>query len=211
MAEIEGPEGAFVVYVVEDDAAVRDSLSLLLGLRGYATALFGSAEDFLRARQPKSTGCVLLDIRMGSGMDGLALQRKLLESGSTLSTVVMTAYSDVASAREAFKGKAIDFLEKPIDEQALLSALERAKEVQWSLGRDSLHREKVAKLVNQLTPRERQVLDLIVAGLHNREAAERLGISVRTLEVHKTHVLTKLEARNVADLVRMTAALGVSR
>lgn len=194
------------VFIVDDDPSVRDSLGLLLGLRGYRTAIFADAESFLRAWRPDWRGCVLLDIRM-PGMDGLELQKRLNALGCVLPVVVMTGHGDVESAREAFKAQAVDFLEKPLDQARLMAAIDDALSKCEATRQETDRREGVARLLSALTPREREVMDMIVAGGHNRDIAERLGISPRTVEVHKARVMQKLQVDGVAQLVRLS--LGV--
>lgn len=193
----------FSVFIVDDDASVRDALGLLLGLHGYRTAIFGSAESFLTAYQPGWNGCLLIDLRM-PGMDGLTLQKRLLEIGCRLPVIIITAHGDVAAAREAFKANAVDFLEKPVDHEKLLTAIEEAAAQQQTQSRGRSRREGFQKLVAQLTPREREVMDLVVTGRHNREIADALGISVRTVEVHKARMMDKLGVENLAQLLRMS-------
>jgi FixJ family two-component response regulator len=188
------------VFVVDDDASVRDALSLLLSLRGYTTATFASAEDFLGAIQPGWRGCVVADIRM-PGMSGLELQQSLRERGSRLPVIVMTAHGDVAAARQAFLAKAVDFIEKPFDGEQLLAAIEGA------LGElrnaEAARPGATAAALGPLSGREREVMALMVKGLHNRRIAEELGISPRTVEVHKARIMEKLGVRNLVDLVRL--------
>ena len=195
--------GALTIHIVDDDAAVRDSLSLILSLRGYRTATFASAEHFLAAVKPDWTGCVIADIRM-PGLSGLEMQQALRERGIAMPVVIVTGHGDVASARAAFKADAVDFLEKPFDEQGPVRAVELA----FARERDRLAARGVARMREKslaaLSPREREVLDLLVEGLHNRDVAERLGISPRTVEVHKARVMEKLEARNLAELIRIS-------
>lgn len=187
------------VFIVDDDPSVRDALSLLLSLRGYATATFASAEDFLSAVRPDWRGCLVLDIRM-PGMSGLDLQRRLNEEGRSLPVVVITAHGDVAAAREAFLGHAVDFIEKPFDATQLLSAIEAALTGQ---GTGRARRETQARPAAPLSPREREVMHLMVKGLHNRRIAETLRISPRTVEVHKARVMEKLGVANLVELVRL--------
>ena len=193
---------SLTVFIVDDDPAVRDSLALLLSLHGHATAVFGSAEDFLSAARPDWAGCAIVDIRM-PGMDGLALLEAMRERGLGLPAVVVTAHGDVTSARAAFRSDAVDFLEKPFDEQPLLAAVEacfaRERE-RLASGREERRREES---LEALSAREREVLGELLNGLHNRDIAERLGISPRTVEVHKARILSKLGARNVVDLIRL--------
>lgn len=192
------------VFIVDDDASVRDSLAMLLGVHGYRTMIFGDAESFQRGYRPEcGNACLLVDIRM-PGMDGLTLQKWLLESGSELPVIVMTGHGDVVSAREAFRAKAIDFLEKPLNHQRLLAAIGEAAARQAEIHGERDRNSAFAELARSLTPREREVMDLVVAGRHNREIAESLGISSRTVEVHKARVMQKLKVDSIAQLVRMS-------
>ncbi len=189
------------VFIVDDDASVRDSLSLLLSLRGYATATFGSAEDFLAAVRPEWRGCVVLDIRM-PGMSGLELQRCLREGSPKLPAIVITAHGDVAAARQAFLADAVDFIEKPFDGDQLLRAIDQALAgVQAATDAKPSTPGRAAHDV--LSARERDVMRLMIKGLHNRRIAEELGISHRTVEVHKARVMEKLGVSNVIELVRL--------
>lgn len=195
------PSG-YTVFIVEDDQSVRDSLGLLLGLRGYPVIMFADAESFLKAYQTEWRGCLLIDIRM-PGMDGLALQKKLLVIGCRIPAIVMTGHGDVESAREAFRAQAVDFLEKPVDHAKLMHAIEEAFLRQAaSLDKDN-RRTEFDRLLASLTPREKEVMDMVVTGRHNREIAEALGISARTVEVHKARMMTKLRVEGVPDLVRL--------
>jgi FixJ family two-component response regulator len=162
------------VYVVDDDPAIRDALSLSLSLRGYHIAQFASAEDFLQAHDASWAGCVIADIRM-PGMSGLQMQAALSERRSKLPVVIITGHGDVNSARAAFRGHAIDFLEKPFDDEQLISAIE--------------------------------VMQFLLRGLHAKEIGEALGISHRTVEVHKAHIMEKMGVRSVVEMVRLTAGV----
>ncbi len=190
------------VFIVDDDASVRDSLSLLLSLRGYVTATFASAEDFLQALQPGWRGCVVADIRM-PGMSGLELQRCLLEGGPNLPLIVITAHGDVAAARQAFLADAVDFIEKPFDGEQLLAAIETALAGLRAVATVKDDGRRLHPASGQLSAREREVMALMVRGLHNRRIAEELGISPRTVEVHKARVMEKLGVGNLVDLVRL--------
>ena len=193
----------FAVYIVDDDPSVRDALGLMLGFKGYKTAVFASGEDFLSAWREDWTGCLLIDIRM-PGIDGLALQQRLNGLNCQLPVVIVTGHGDVTQAREAFKADACDFLEKPLDSAKLVDAIEGAFSQQEKRREVKRHREIAAKVLNELTPREREVMALVVKGKHNREIAPALGISVRTVEVHKTRLMAKLGVDNMADLVRVS-------
>jgi RNA polymerase sigma factor (sigma-70 family) len=192
----------FTVYVVDDDASVRDSLSLLLGLRGYRSALFASAEDFLAALEPAWKGCLLTDLRL-PGMSGLELQQELRRRGNELPTVIITGHGDIAAARAAFKSNAVDFIEKPFDEEGPLAAIEAAFELEEMRTSADAARARQQEVWSQLTERERTVASLVVIGMHNREIAEKLGISARTVEVHKARIMDKTGARSLADLIRL--------
>lgn len=201
------PTEQLTVYIVDDDASIRDSLSLMLGLAGYRVSLFADAESFLAACQPDWAGCVVADMRM-PGMTGIDLQADLKQRGSPLQFIIITAHGDVATARTAFQAQAIDFLEKPFDHTELIKAIETAFNAEQRRldenRQSSADREKIAAL----TGREREVLQLAARGLHAKEIARDLSISPRTVEVHKARIMAKLGARNVAELVRLAVATG---
>jgi len=189
------------VFIVDDDVAVRDSLALLLGLKGYRTAIFSSAEDFLAAYRKDWRGCLVLDIKM-SGMTGLDLQAQLASQGIELPIVIITGHGDAASARSALKSGAVDFLEKPLDEAQLIAAVASALERDAKRRAEKMGGNEASARLARLTPRERQVMDLAAAGRHNREIGEALGISPRTVEVYKARLMEKLQARNLSELIR---------
>lgn len=191
------------VFIVDDDPSVRDALGLLLGVHDYRLAVFADADSFLEALKPHWRGCLLLDIRM-PGLDGLALQKKLLELGCDLPVVIMTGHGDVDSAREAFRALAVDFLEKPLDGARLLAAIAEAFERQRQAADAALSRDQIQRRLDGLTPREREVMARVVAGRHNREIAAELAISPRTVEVHKARMMDKLGVGSVAELVRLS-------
>jgi FixJ family two-component response regulator len=193
-------EDGLGVYIVDDDPAVRDSLALLLSLRGYRTATFASAGDFLAALAPGWAGCLMTDIRM-PGMSGLELQDELARRGVELPVVVITAHADVASARAAFRSRAVDFLEKPFDEHGPVAAVEACFALERErLGAARRQTERDAGLA-ALTEREREVAHLLAQGMHNRDVAAKLGISARTVEVHKARVMDKLGVRGLDELI----------
>jgi RNA polymerase sigma factor (sigma-70 family) len=191
------------VFIVDDDASVRDSLSLMLSLQGYATATFASGEDFLNALKPDWRGCVVADIRM-PGMSGLELQENLRNRLPRLAVIVITAHGDVAAARRAFLGDAVDFIEKPFEPDQIIAAIERAAARLLSGDATDTAEDAFNAARQKLSDRERQVMDLMIKGLHNRHIAKELGISPRTVEVHKARVMEKLGARNLVDFVRLT-------
>ena len=193
------------VYGVDDDPAIRDALSSSLGLRGYRVSRFASAEDFLAAYDTAWMGCVIADIRM-PGMSGLALQTELAARGATLPVVIITGHGDVRSARAAFRGHAIDFLEKPFDDEQLISAIETAFEHEHGRVSKLASKAKREAMLSSLSPREYEVMTCLTKGLHAKEIDEQLGISHRTVEVHKAHIMEKLGERSVVDIVRLGAA-----
>ena len=192
----------YTVFIIEDDQSVRDALGLSLGLRGYPVAMFADAASFLKAYRSGWNGCMLIDIRM-PGIDGLTLQKRLLESGCKMPAIIMTGHGDVESARAAFRLHAVDFLEKPIDHTKLVNAIEEAFNRQANVQAVEGQRTEFDRLLATLTPRENEVMGMVVAGQHNREIAEALGISVRTVEVHKARMMGKLRVESVPDLVRL--------
>jgi FixJ family two-component response regulator len=195
-------EAPATVAIVDDDPGVRDSLVVLLTASGYETREYGSAEAFLREPLDGARACAIIDLRL-PGMDGLQLQAEMGRRGLSVPVILVTAHGDVQSARHALRSGAVDFLEKPIDNDALLAAVRGAIE-----GRDRAQLERAADaratlLLGSLTQREREVYDRIVRGMHNREIAVDLGISPRTVEVHRARVMAKLKARRLADLLRL--------
>lgn len=194
------------VYVVDDDPAVRDGLKALLTVSGYRIEAFDSAESFLAAADRGAVGCAILDIRM-PGMNGLELQRELKRRGIALPVIIITGHGDVPLAVAALKAGAVDFLEKPFDSDALLASIAEALRRNAAARVSTFDRDTVAARVAQLTPREREVMDLVVAGHPNKVVADRLGIAVRTVEIHRARVMEKTEARNLSELIRMAIAL----
>jgi FixJ family two-component response regulator len=193
------------VFVIDDDAAVRDSLALMLGLEGFRTSVFADAEAFLAAWQEDWAGCVIADVRL-PGRSGVELQEVLRGRGISLPFVIITAHGDVATARAAFRSQAVDFLEKPFDETQLRAAIETAFALEERRIRGGEARRADREKLGRLTAREREVLDKAAQGLHSKEIAAALGISPRTVEVHRTRIMEKLEVRNVAELVRFAMA-----
>ncbi|MFN9807799.1 MAG: response regulator transcription factor [Betaproteobacteria bacterium] len=199
-----------LVFVVEDDEAVRDSIAMLLRLHGFEVVGFGSAEAFLQAGPHLRPAVALVDVRL-PGLSGLELQRRLKATGADLPVVVITAFGDVAMARRALRDGAVDFLEKPVDESELVAAVA----VAWRADRrrqDELREyEAMVARLQRLTDRETEVFERVTNGMHNREIAEEFGISQRTVEVHRARLMEKLQADRVADLFRLRFALDARR
>ena len=190
------------VFVVDDDRAIRDSLSGLLEASGYRTHAYESAKAFLASADLDSHGCVIADIRMPD-MDGLELQAEMNARGSRLQVIVMTGHGDIPLAVRAMKAGAVDFLEKPYDTAVLLEAVRRALlKPRDERSPAEISAEARAQL-DSLTPREREVLDMVVAGKLNKSIAYELSISQRTVEVHRARLMKKMGARNMAELMRM--------
>lgn len=189
------------VHIVDDDAAVRRSLERLLDSAGLKTVSYEGSAAFLDAAAGLSSGCVLLDLRM-PGMDGLELQARLLQLGVSLPVIVMTGQADVPSAVRAMKAGAVDFIEKPHNDEALLSAIEAALARAGRADPDGEAAEARQRIA-ALSPRERQVLDALVAGRPNKVIAFDLGISVRTVEVHRSRMMERLGVRQLAEAIRL--------
>lgn len=192
----------FCVYIVDDAPAVARSLCALLGSHGYATEPFGSAEEFLDGFDPDRKACLLLDLRM-PGMSGIELQARLNESGIRIPIIIVTGHGDVPAAVRAMKAGAIDFIEKPSPEDRLLTAIDEAAGVLANRPRSIVPPEVVAERLAKLTTREREVLDHLVLGKINKEIAKDLSISQRTVEIHRSRIRAKMEARGLSDLIRM--------
>jgi RNA polymerase sigma factor (sigma-70 family) len=189
------------VFLIDDDASVRDSLSLVLSLKGMRTQVFASAEAFLETYRSEWRGCVLTDLQM-PGMSGLELQQALHQRGISLPLVMLTAHGDVPTTRLAMKAGAFDFLEKPVDDGILIDVLQNAIR-EDVLRRDSQSADDTARSrLARLTPREREVLDHLVQGRSQREIAAQLNISPRTVEVYKSRMMEKLQCRSLAELIR---------
>lgn len=201
----DGRGGSPVVYIVDDDASIRDSLTLMLGLARYSTRVFADAESFLAAFDTGWTGCVVADLRL-PGMSGTDLQQRVRGRGSPIPFVIITAHGDVPAARAAFRAHAIDFIEKPFDQSQLYNAIEAAFALEEQRATVAQHKADIDKKLARLTARERDVLQQAAKGLHAKEIATALGISARTVEVHKTRIMDKLEVRNIGELVRFALA-----
>lgn len=199
--------GDHIVYLVDDDSRVREALQELLASRGFNAITFGSAAEYVQFRRPELPACLILDIRLPD-MNGLELQHRIA-GGEHPPIVFISGYGDIASSVRAMKAGAIDFLPKPVRAPDLVAAVRCAisKDAEARLTR--AERASLQQRVSQLTPREREVLPLVVSGLLNKQAAATLGISEATLQIHRGRIMRKMNATSLADLVRMAALLGV--
>lgn len=190
------------VYVVDDDQAMRESLRWLIESDGMRVRTFDSADAFLKACRPDWSGCLLLDVRM-PGMSGLDLQAYLTRRAICLPVIVITGHGDVAMAVRAMKAGALDFIEKPFNDEALLGSIRNALENDDRARVRRAERTEILARMKDLTPREHEVMDRVTEGLSNREIASAMNVSVKTVEVHRARVMDKMHADSLADLVRM--------
>lgn len=190
------------VYIVDDDRSVRNSLCALLSAHKFDAIAFSSAEEFLEGAQPDLALCAFVDLRM-AGINGIELQKELAARGLTVPIIILTAYGDVPRAVEAMKAGAIDFIEKPASEEQLLGALEVASNRLANRAPMGIPHGVVAERLARLTGREREVLNHLILGMTNKHIADELGISQRTIEIHRARIREKMEARGLADLIRM--------
>lgn len=188
------------VFIVDDDLMVRDALALLVSSKGMRSAVFASAEDFLAVYDPAWRGCLLTDLQL-PGMHGLELQAAIAAK-TALPVVILTAHGDVASTRAALQAGALDFLEKPFDPEVLIDVLRSALRVDAERLEQDVARREVVQRVGRLTAREREVMTLLSQGRTYREIAERLHISIRTVEVYKSRLFAKLRCDSIAEVVR---------
>ncbi len=190
-------------YVVDDDASVRKSLCWLLETEKIATRAFASAEDFLKAWSSDLTGCILVDVRMPT-RSGLQLQRDLNRCQNLMPVIVLTGHADVPIAIQAMKQGAYDFIEKPYSDSELLASVTTALELGRELSHAELERDAIVRLLESLTDRETEVMQLVVEGSTNKAVAARLGISEKTVEVHRARVMEKTAARTLSELIRIS-------
>lgn len=195
------------IFIVDDDVDVRVSLQALLKAEGYAAETFESAMAFLASDAPARRGCLIADIRMPD-MDGLALQEELVRRKAELPVIVVTGHGDVPLAVRAMKAGAVDFLEKPYDEAVLLASIRRALVAAEETSERAASLHEAEARIASLTEREREVLDLLAAGKANKVIAYELDISPRTVEIHRARVMEKMQAKSLAELVRMVVAIG---
>jgi len=193
------------VYIVDDDQAIRHAMEMLMRSVGLNYEIFHSGNDFLASHTNDRAGCLVLDIRM-PGLGGLELQDKLNEMGSTLPIIFITGHGDVPMAVEAMQKGAIDFIQKPFRDQELLDRIGEAVKADQEKRTAREEQHAVRDRIEKLTNREREVLDLVVTGKPNKVIAYELGVSQRTVEIHRARVMEKMEAKSLADLVRMHMA-----
>jgi FixJ family two-component response regulator len=201
------PDG--LVFVVDDDLSVRKAIARLVRSVGLDVDTFASAQAFLARPLPDRPACVVLDLRM-PGQSGLELQEALRLSGREIPIVFVTGHGDVPSSVRAMKAGAVDFLEKPFSDQALLDTVQRALERDERSRAGRAERERVQRRVDSLTPREREVLALVVAGRLNKQIAAALGAAEKTVKGHRGRMMQKMQAGSVADLVRMAERVGIA-
>jgi len=196
-----------LISVVDDDGAVRDSITLLLESGGFSVKGFASARQFLDAKN--SGACLIADIRMPE-MDGLELQQEIVKKGSGLPVIIITGHGDVPLAVRAMKAGALDFIEKPFDGELMLASVRRALAQSSESRSQAALAEAAQSRIAALTARERQVLEHLVAGRPNKIIAYELDISPRTVEIHRAHLMEKMQAKSLSELVRLALAVGVS-
>jgi two-component system response regulator FixJ len=201
-----------LIYIVDDEISIRDSLAMLLRSVGLASQKFADAKSFLAAHQPRLHACLIVDVRM-PGMSGIELQEALRTRDPSLPVIIITGHGDIAMAVRAMKAGAADFIEKPFHDQTLLDAVHRAlarseHALKTEVALDTID---LRSRLDSLTPREREVMALVVEGRPNKVIATRLGLSTRTVEVHRAKTMEKMGAASLADLVRMAIACGVTK
>lgn len=199
--------GGATVFVVDDDQAVRESLAMLVQSAGLAAETFESAQAFLDAYRPDRRGCLVTDVRM-PGMSGLELQERLSRDDVRIPVIVLTGHSDVPAAVRALKGGAVDFVEKPFNPEALLELVQQALVKDTEIRELSAQEAELAERMALLTPREHQIMTLVVAGKANKVIAIDLSISERTVELHRGRIMKKMQARSLAELMRMMLPQG---
>jgi RNA polymerase sigma factor (sigma-70 family) len=194
--------GEPTVFVVDDDQAMRHSLEWLIESVGLRVRTFGSADEFLQSCYPGQAGCLLLDVRM-PGMSGLELQSYLAHREIRLPVIIITGHGDIAMAVKAMQAGALNFIEKPFNDEALLSSIRAALDVDVRQRAARRQRAEIAARLAELTPREHEVMEMVTEGRSNRDIAAALGVSAKTVEAHRAKVMDKMRAESLAELVRM--------
>ena len=196
-------DAIYTLYVVDDDHAFRESLVWLLASRGYRVEAFASAEEFLGICDQVLYGCLLVDVRM-PGASGLELHERLVSGGVHIPTIIMTGHGDLSLALSAFRKGVVDFLEKPLDDVYLLSRIDQCIATEKERKKRVYSHDDASRRIASLAPREKEVLDCILAGLLNKQIADQLGISIKTVEVYRSRVMEKIGANSVIELVRFS-------
>lgn len=197
-----------LVYLVDDDFSVRDSLSMLIESTGQAVKSFDSADSFLSNYDPDQAGCLILDVRMPS-MSGLELQEELVRRDFAIPIIFISGHADVPDSSKAFRAGAIDYMEKPFDTQVLLTRMQEAIQKDLNTRINNAEKRKLKKRLGQLTPRENEVMILVVKGLSNKEIAKHLNVSNRTIDVHRAKLMEKMDAEDLAELTVMAMHCGL--
>ncbi|MEJ2309754.1 MAG: response regulator FixJ [Gammaproteobacteria bacterium] len=198
-----------VVFIVDDDEAMRNSLRWLIESVGHTVETYASAQAFLDNHYPGRSGCLLLDVRM-PGMSGLELQSQLDSHDIRLPVIILTGHGDVGMAVKAMKAGALDFIEKPFDDELLLAAIEKALNEDAEKREERASQAEILARMGQLTKRESQVMEMVTNGKSNKEIAADLNVSAKTVEAHRAHVMEKMQAGSLAELVRMAMMVGAS-
>lgn len=206
MARLADPNG--IVFVIDDDASLRGALKALIRSVGLQVELFGSADEFLRRKPPRSPSCLVVDVRL-PGISGLELQRQLSEENVSTPIIFITAHGDVPMSVRAMKAGAVEFLTKPFRNQDLLDAIQLAIESDRARRQRESEVALLRERFDSLTRREREILPLVLSGRRNKEIAEELGTSEITVKVHRASVMRKMEAESLVDLVKISARLGI--
>jgi len=201
-------EAGGVVFVIDDDPSMRESLKNLIRSVGLRAEAFGSADEFLGSKRLHGPGCLVLDVRM-PGMSGLDLQKRMVEAATDIPIIFLTGHADIPMSVQAMKAGAAEFLTKPVREQDLLDAIQQALERDRAAVAKRAEVDDLGDRLDSLTPRERDVMRHVIAGLLNKQIAGELDMSETTVKIHRHHVMEKMRARSLAELVRMADRLGL--